>query len=94
MNTNERTQVGALARFINFGPHRDGKRFTRQLHWVLKNEPGTVLSPRQKYLLQSLCYRYRRQLAGRVHDSLIPTDPPQLDDYVKEPPQHQSDLGL
>lgn len=94
MNTTERTQAGALARFVKFGPHRDGERFARHLRWLMQNEPETVLTPRQKYMLRSLCYRYRRQLAGRVHDSIIPRQPPDINDYIKPDPVQQGEMPL
>lgn len=94
MNSAERTQVAALQRFVHFGEHYTGRTFSKQMYWLLKNEAKTSLTPRQKFMLQGLCYRYRRQLAGRVHDDLIPTDPPREEDFITEPVVQQGDLGL
>lgn len=92
MNATERAQVAALRQYVNFGPHSDGQQFVKHLGWLLDREPKAVLTPRQKYFLVALCWRYRRQLAGRVHDTLIPREPPLIGDYVREDPVRQ--LGM
>ncbi len=92
MTSDERTQAAALNRFVNFGYHARGWRFAQHLDWLRRNEPDTVLSGRQKYFLASLCHRYRRQLAGRLVEHLIPTEPPAPDEYFTEPVELQGDL--
>lgn len=94
MNTTERTQAAALHRFVRFGPNHLSQQFARNLYWLLKHEPDTVLTRLQKYKLQMMCYRYRRQLAGRVHDDLIPASEPKIEDYVKSETCQQQDLLL
>lgn len=94
MNATERTQAAALSRFVNFGPAFGARQFSRHLAWLLQHEPETTLTPKQKYMLRSLCYRFRRQLAGRVHDSIIPSDPPCEDDYITPEPVQQQEMPL
>lgn len=94
MNATERTQVAALRRFVNFGLHRNGRNFTQHMAWLLDHEPDTPLTPRQKYMLVELCYRYRRQLGGRVHDSIIPLQPPVESDYVTPDPASQGEMPI
>ncbi len=92
MTRDEITQAAALVRFVNFGPHGKGASFARHLDWLRRHEPATVLKPKQKYFLASLCYRYRRQLAGRLAEHLIPTEPPEPGNYFEEPVEMQGDL--
>ncbi len=92
MTSDEITQAAALVRFVNFGMHGKGRSFARHLDWLRRHEPATVLKPKQKYFLASLCYRYRRQLAGRLAEYCIPTEPPVESDYFTEPVEKQGDL--
>lgn len=58
--------------------------FINSLASKMKVDPKAPLSERQHYLLDTLVYRYRRQLAGQVSFEL-PEEPPQENDYVRGP---------
>lgn len=91
MNTNQRAIIRVL-REVQTIPYGYDARFIRSLDWMRRHEPEKTLTPKQRYQLQLLAYRYRRQLAGSLDESLIPTEAPDMDDYVHEKPQLQVDL--
>lgn len=55
------------------------KRFTRSMLYLANKDPDKVLSAAQKWALDNLVYRFRRQLAGS--DIEIPEQPPVEADY-------------
>ena len=79
MNKTERAKVTALQgcrlAFAAFD-----RTFLRNMAWVREHEPGKTMTPPQKWALDVLVYKYRRQLGGHV-DFEIPAEPPQKDDY-------------
>jgi len=63
----------------------EGDRYyARSMSMLAKRDPQTVLSPKQKWLLDSMIYRYRRQLY-RYETIEIPESPPQIEDYQRHP---------
>lgn len=93
MNQQERTLALALSECRTV-PNQWDIKFIRSMVWLAKHSPGDTISPPQRYQLQLMAYRYRRQLAGNLDDeSLIPVDPPREADYLPpKRPQLQTDL--
>lgn len=92
MNQTERTVALALAECRTI-PNGWDIRYIQSMAWLAKHEPEATLSGRQRYNLQLMAYRYRRQLAGSLDEEFIPVDPPRESDYVRPaPPQLQTDL--
>lgn len=56
------------------------KGFARAMCYLAESVPATVLTPAQKYGLDLMTYRYRRQLAGS--DIEIPTEQPERENYL------------
>lgn len=78
MNKEERAKAEALARARINAP--GDAQFVRGMALLAKRDPATVLTPRQKWTLDSMVYRYRRQLYSDPKVS-VPSQPPQLCDY-------------
>ncbi|HSH43088.1 MAG TPA: hypothetical protein VK973_13260 [Arenicellales bacterium] len=55
--------------------------FVRNMAWLRDNDAGKVLTGRQKWFLDCLVYKYRRQLGGRELGFEIPAAAPVLADY-------------
>lgn len=92
MNRDQVAKVRALAE-CRLGVWCGEPRFVRGLLWLADHSPETVLSWRQRWYLDGLVYRYRKQLAGRELGFEIPTEAPREDDYRPEPkPQPQPNL--
>lgn len=87
MNRDERAKARALAG-CRLGVYSGEKRFIRQLYYIAGHDPDTALTPGQKWYLDHLVYRYRRQLAGSDGVS-IPDSAPQRADYVAAQQQRQ-----
>lgn len=80
MNRHQRAKARALARVHTVAP--DGAaRFARQLAWLAEHEPATVLTAPQRWYLDALVWRYRRQLAGEPGVE-IPREEPQRAHYL------------
>jgi hypothetical protein len=56
------------------------KRFTQTMLYLVDQDPKQVLSPSQKWALDNLVYRYRRQLAASEIE--IPKRLPVEADYL------------
>lgn len=91
MNQEQRAIIRGLVN-VRAVPNGYDHRFIRALDWMRRHEPQQSLSPRQRYQLHLLAYRYRRQLAGSLDEALIPTTAPAESDYVREKPDLQVDL--
>lgn len=59
------------------------KRFAAALAWMARNDAAGTIKPKQKYYLDFLCYRYRRQLIGRARFQ-VPTAAPNERDYAPQ----------
>lgn len=78
MNKIERKKAAALGR-CRFYPGSWDKRFARDMAWLAEHAPETVLTPAQKWALDAMVYKYRRQL---VDSGLaVPEQPPRQADY-------------
>ncbi len=92
MNQNERDIACALSECRTI-PNDWDDAFIRSMGWLEKHEPNATLSGLQRYNLYMMAYRYRRQLAGRLDEHLIPVESPNRGDYVRPSPQQlQTDL--
>lgn len=58
--------------------------FINSLAVLVKVDGKSPLTDRQKFMLDTLVWKYRRQLAGQVSFEL-PSEPPQETDYVHGP---------
>jgi len=59
-------------------------KFIRAMAWLAEHDSAAVLTPKQRFSIDALLWRYRRQLAGR-EDIEIPTEPPREEDYEPAP---------
>lgn len=91
MNTEQRTLIRAM-QHIRTVPRSFDKKFIASMGWLVKHEPRKRLTPKQRYQLQLIAYRYRVQLAGSLDEAMIPTEAPRLEDYVQEKPELQGDM--
>lgn len=90
MNRHERAKAEALAR-CRIADTRD-RAFARGMVMLARRDAATVLSPRQKWTLDRLVYRYRRQIY-RDDQVLVPEHEPRLEDYqLNARPRRQLDL--
>jgi len=85
MNKTQRAKIQALRRHVRLSRAAGDHRFLASMIWLRDNEPGTVLQPKQAWLLDVVVYKYRRQLGGLDLEFDIPAQPPQLVDYGGEP---------
>lgn len=83
MNRLERAKVVALGKVRLLADSWD-QQFVRSMTWLVQHDPGSVLTPRQKWMLDSELWRFRRQLAGRTDIGLPPKEPVE-EDYVRPP---------
>ena len=74
MNRGERAKALALGG-CHFAPADGAGRFARQLAWMAEHEPATVLSASQRWYLDALVWRFRRQLAGAAGVEIPPAAP-------------------
>lgn len=63
MNRDQRAKIAVLTRCRIPSGLWDA-RFLRALEYQRRTAPDTVLTPRQRYQLDALVWRYRRQLVG------------------------------
>jgi hypothetical protein len=84
MNRLDRAKVNAL-RACRMGFGTWDAAFVNSLAAQVQVDPALALSDRQRFLLDVLVYRYRRQLAGNVPFEL-PASEPKESDYVRSPP--------
>lgn len=84
MNRVERAKVEALRKCRMRSRVWDAS-FINSLAAQIHVDERLRLSPRQKFLLDILVYRYRRQLAGNV-EFVLPDKEPVETDYVRTPP--------
>jgi len=83
MNATERNKAFALGFVAPGGPHADWeRRMIRTLRFIARREAHKPLTPKQKFQLDSLIYRYRVQLSGRIWPFDLPDQPPIEEDYV------------
>lgn len=59
-------------------------RFAHGMAWIADHSPEVALTQKQKFALDLMMWRYRRQLAGR-DDIELPTNPPDPDAYGVAP---------
>lgn len=64
-----------------FGNRPGSIRFINDMRWQSVHTPGVLLTWKQRFFLQSLAYRYRRQLVRFLPDELIPEIAPEPKDY-------------
>jgi hypothetical protein len=90
MTRTERAKIAALGR-LRILPGLWDARFVRSLAYMVRTAPNTVFSPGQRYQLDSLIWRYRRQLSGRDDlGFLLPETEPRQEDYERPArPQRQ-----
>ncbi len=81
----ERAKAAALAK-CRLGCFNGDPRFVEGLNWLADHSPDTQLSPRQKWYLDGLLWKYRKQLAGRVEGFDLPTAMPEEAAYMKPSP--------
>ena len=88
MNKTERAKVTALEGCRMPAPMFAADRhFVRSMAWARDNDAAKVLTGRQKWFLDCMVYKYRRQLGGRELGFEIPAAAPVLADYGVEPPK-------
>lgn len=82
MNRHERAKAEALAgcRISAAGD----RAFVRGMVLLARRDRETVLSPRQKWTLDCLVYRYRRQLYSHPEVN-VPETAPLIEDYQPKP---------
>lgn len=90
MNATERDKVAALA-LLRIPDIGFGSRLVKNLRWRVEHEPDAPLSRKEKYLLEMCCWHYRKALGGTVNFAL-PTQPPQMADYLPTRIEQQSRL--
>lgn len=82
MNRHERAKAEALQACRIHDP--GDRKFARGMAMMARRDPDTVLSPRQKWTLDLVVYRHRRQLYG--NDQIrVPETEPRLEDYQPKP---------
>ena len=79
MTKTERAKAITLSR-CRFLPGSWDKRFARSMGWIAQHNPSVVLTKKQKWALDAMVYRYRRQVAG-TDEFEMPTAPPARADY-------------
>jgi hypothetical protein len=92
MTEDEIRIVKALEK-CRFGNRPGSIRFISDMRWKVVHDPGVLLTWKQRYFLQSLAYRYRRQVARFLPDNLVPKRAPEPQAYGLadrcEPPRDQ-----
>lgn len=83
MTKSERAKALALAR-CRIAPIEFDQKFVRAQAWVAEHDPGVVLTGKQKWALDVMCWKYRRQLAGVEGIELPPAAPRRADYFVAE----------
>ena len=87
----ERLKTRALATHCRILPDSFDARFVANMAYTARTAPASVLTPAQKYNLDAMVWKYRRQLAGRPDLGFeMPEQPPREADYerpVRERPQ-------
>lgn len=83
MTKEERAKALALNKCRLGFCQRSADRFVTSMAFLAKREPETVLTAGQKFYLDLLVYRYRRQLAG-YKEFDIPAAEPCREDYKAE----------
>lgn len=84
MNRLERAKARALQR-LRLMPGLFDARFVESMAYLVRTAPDTVLTERQRYTLDAMVWRYRRQLSGRDNlGFLLPEHEPMPADYVRE----------
>ena len=63
------------------GLHNTGKAFVSRLHTALNSRVGVTLTAKQRFFLDGLVHRYRRQLVRLLPEELQLTEPPVEADY-------------
>lgn len=89
----ERLKARALMRCRSL-PDSWETQFLRSMGYIGRVSPETVLTAKQRYTLDLMIWRFRRQLAGRDHLGFeLPEVAPVEADYERpERPQRQGDL--
>jgi hypothetical protein len=81
MTEHEITLAKALGR-CSFMPGTNQKRFARDLAFVAENDPSREITERQRYYMELMAWRYRRQIPS----SLVPDrKPPDLPPKRRQP---------
>lgn len=92
MTREQISKVAALAA-CRLGVFCGERRFVAGLGWLAEHSPGSALSWRQRWYLDALLWRYRKQLAGRERGFELPTAQPAEADYrPAEPTPRQGRL--
>lgn len=86
MNKTERAKVTALEACRMPGRmFAADVEFVRSMAWARDHDAVKTLTGRQKWFLDVLIYKYRRQLGGRELGFEIPGEPPKAVDYGVKP---------
>lgn len=80
MNKLEREKVSALDG-VRLAWDQWDIRFVRNMLWLRDHDPKKTLTARQKWGLDMLLYKYRRQLGGQQLAFEIPAEAPKASDY-------------
>jgi hypothetical protein len=72
----ERRRALALGR-CTFPPATSVKRFARDMARIAEHKPAQELTENQARWLETLCWRYRRQLQENGHGNLVPEAKPE-----------------
>ena len=73
----------------SFCPATSQKRFARDIAFLAVNDPAREISDRQRYYLEIMAWRFRRQLPAR----LVPENkPPNLPPKRKEPKKKRQQI--
>lgn len=67
-------------------------RFAQSMAWIAEHSPEIPLTQKQKFALNLMAWRYRRQLAGR-EDIELPTSAPDPDAYGVAPLEAEPDAA-
>lgn len=88
-----------IAKTVALGKCRLGvwcgeRRFVQGLAWLSEHSADTDLSWRQKWYLDGLLWRYRKQLAGREEGFVLPTSMPLEESYQPNPRKPPAQASL
>lgn len=71
----------------SYPPATSQKRFARDISFLAVNDPTRELSDRQRYYMEIMAWRYRRQLPQRLVPDSKPVDLPSKMRKAKPTPQ-------
>ena len=89
----EQAKAVALGK-CRLGCFSSERSFVKGLNWLVEHSADTDLTFRQKWFLDSLLWRYRKQLAGREEGFELPTEMPREEAYQPGPRKAPAQASL